>query len=249
MVDMEIRRFTEPEYPVANAMNTLCTNLSFANGIKKIMVTSCHPQEGKSYIAIHLLRAMATGLGLRAILVDADIRASALRGTYGIKIATNKAYSGLSGYLSGSCEIEDIIGQTNIPGADLILSGKTVMNSLPLYNSSHMEQLLNRLASEYDVVIVDAPPVGTIVDAAKIAALCDGTLFVVASGGVRARKLKEAVAQIEKAGCPIIGYVLNKSKERNRDNNYYYYGGYDTQNSKKGRSLAKSARGKSSETR
>ena len=233
MVNMEIRRFATPEYATANAMNTLCTNLTFTDGMKKIMLTSCHPQEGKSYIAMHLLYTMATSLGMRAILVDADIRASALRGSLGIKIISDKTYPGLSGYLSGQCEIEDIIGKTNIPGADLILAGKTVINSLPLYNSSHMERLLERLASEYDVVIVDAPPVGTIVDAAKIAAVCDGTLFVVASGSVRARKLKEAVAQIDKANCPIIGYVLNNSKDRSEEDHYYYYGRYGTQSSKK----------------
>lgn len=233
MVNMEIRRLAAPEYPIENAMNTLCTNLSFADGMKKIMLTSCHPQEGKSYIAMHLLYTMATSLGLHAILVDADIRASALRGTFGIRISSAEAYPGLSGYLSGRCKIEDIIGRTNIPGADLILAGKTVMNSLPLYNSSHMERLLERLASEYDVVIVDAPPVGTIVDAARIAALCDGTLFVVASGSVRARKLKEAAAQIEKADCPIIGYVLNKSRDRGEESHHYYYGKYGAQTGKK----------------
>ena len=70
-------------------------------------------------------------------------------------------------------------------------------------------------------------------DAAKIAAVCDGTLFVVASGSVRARKLKEASAQIEKAGCPIIGYVLNKSRDRKRDDDYYYYGRYGSQGGKR----------------
>lgn len=248
MVDMEIRRFPMPEYPIANAMNTLCTNLSFANGIKTIMITSCHPQEGKSYIAMQLMRSMAMSLGMRTILVDADIRASALRGTYGIKTIGDKTYSGLSGYLSGSCKMEDIIGRTNIPGADLILSGKTVINSLPLYNSPHMERLLNRLALDYDVVIVDAPPVGTVVDAAKIAALCDGTIFVVGSGDTRARKLKEAAVQIEKAGCPIIGYALNKAKEINVDGDYYY-GGYDMRSHKKDRDIAKSVRKESHEKR
>ena len=233
MVNMEIRRFAAPEYAIANAMNTLCTNLTFTDGMKKIMITSCHPQEGKSYIAMHLLYTMVTSLGMRAILVDADIRASALRGSFGIRITPSKGYLGLTGYLSNQCGMEEIIGKTNIPGADLILAGKTVMNSLPLYNSSHMDRLLERLASEYDVVIVDAPPVGTIVDAARIAAVCDGTLFVVESGGVRARKLKGAAAQIEKAGCPIIGYVLNKSTDRNRDDDYHYYGGYGSQGGKR----------------
>lgn len=224
MIKMEFQRFQEPEYAVANAMNTLCTNLSFADGVKKIMLTSCHPQEGKSYIAMHLMRTMATNLGYRTILVDADIRASVLRESYDIRILSDSPYLGLSGYLSGRCEIDDIVGQTSIPGADLILSGKTVMNSLPLYNSSRMDCLLERLGSRYDLVIVDAPPIGTIVDAARIAAMCDGTLLVVASGEVRAGKLKEAVSQIERAGCPIIGYVLNKSKMRVKEDSYYYYG-------------------------
>lgn len=223
MVNMEIRRLATPEYPIANAMNTLCTNLSFANGMKTIMLTSCHPQEGKSYIAMHLLHTMATNFGMRAILVDADVYASKLRGSFGIRISENKTYDGLSGYLNGRCDVDDIIGKTNIPNADLILAGKTVANSLLLYNSSRMENLLNRLASEYDIVIVDTPPIGTIIDAARIAPMCDGALFVVGSGLVRARKLKEAVSQIEKTDCQIVGYVLNKSKEKNADP---YYGGY-----------------------
>ncbi|MGN1020627.1 MAG: CpsD/CapB family tyrosine-protein kinase [Aristaeellaceae bacterium] len=224
MIAMDIQRFPEPDYAVANAVNTLCTNLSFADGARKIMLTSCHPQEGKSYISMHLMRAMAMSMGLRTVLVDADIRASSLRGRFSIKVLAPQPYTGLTGYLSGRCEMEDIVGQTNIPGADLILSGKTVMNSLPLYNSTRMEVLLDQLGRAYDMVIVDAPPVGTIVDAARLAALCDATLFVVASGSVRAGKLKEAVSQIERTGCPIVGYVLNKSRTRSKEDRYYYYG-------------------------
>lgn len=224
MVNMEIRRFPAPEYSIANAVNTLCTNLSFVDGMKRIMLTSCHPQEGKSYVAMHMLRTMAKNFGMRAILVDADIYASALRSTFGIQIDTEQTYMGLSGYLKGRCDVEDILGKTNIPGADLILAGKTVANSLPLYNSARMASLLERLAEEFDVVIVDAPPIGTVVDAARIATLCDGTLFVVASGGVRARQLKNAVSQIEKTDCPIVGYVLNKSTEKKQED--YYYSGY-----------------------
>lgn len=227
MVNMEIRHFPAPEYPIANAMNTLCTNLSFANGMKRIMLTSCHPQEGKSYIAMHMLRTLARNFGLRTILLDADIYASELRNDFGIRIDSEKPYLGLSGYLKGRCDMDEIIGRTNIPGADMILAGKTVANSLPLFNSAYMESMLNQLAEKYDMVIVDAPPIGAVIDAARIAAHCDGTLFVVASGGVRARQLKEAVSQIEKTASPVIGYVLNKSPEKKADNDYYY-GGYGT---------------------
>lgn len=225
MVNMEIRRFPVPDYPIANAMNTLCTNLSFVGGMKRIMLTSCQPQEGKSYTAMHMLRTLARNFGLNTILVDADIYASELRNDFGIQIDSEKAYLGLSGYLKGRCDMDEIIGRTNIPGADMILAGKMVANSLPLFNSNRMKNLLDQLADKYDMVIVDAPPIGAVIDAARIATHCDGTLFVVASGCVRARQLKEAVSQIEKTGSPVIGYVLNKSPEKKADNDYYY-GGY-----------------------
>lgn len=225
MVNMEIRRFPVPEYSIANAFNTLCTNLSFANGMKRIMLTSCHPQEGKSYVSMQLLRTLAQNFGLHTILVDADIYASELRNDYGIQINSEKTYLGLSGYLKGRCDMDEIIGKTNIPGADLILAGRAVANSLSLFNTAYMDNMLSKLAEKYDMVIIDAPPIGAVIDAARIATYCDGTLFVVASGGVRARHLKEAVSQIEKVGSPVIGYVLNKSPEKKADNDYYY-GGY-----------------------
>ena len=225
MVNVEIRRFVKPEYAVSQAMDALCTNLSFQDNQKKIMVTSCRPGEGKSYVSMQLWRNMASSMGLRTILVDADIRASKLAETYGIKITSGKVYHGLSGYLRGRCKAEEIIAHTGISGADMILSGKATVNTLSLYNSPNMQKLLDDLAQQYDVVIVDTPPIGTVVDSAKIAALCDGTLFVVASGMVRAHKLKAAVAQAERAGSPIIGYVINKARI-SREDSYYYYGKY-----------------------
>lgn len=225
MITMDIRHFPPLEYQQAEAMNTLCTNLSLTGGdIRKILITSCRPQEGKSFVAMNLMRAMAA-LGLKVILVDADIRASILQRTYSIDVHSGSHYIGLCGYLSGLCSIEDVIAKTNIDGADMILSGRTVMNSFPLLNSPRLATLLNHLASAYDLVLVDAPPVGTIIDAAKIATQCDRTLFVVESGGITASELKSSSYQIEKMGCPILGYVLNKIDTRNYKKKYYssYY--------------------------
>jgi Mrp family chromosome partitioning ATPase len=113
----------------------------------------------------------------------------------------------------------------------MILSGRTVTNSLPLFNTDRLGKLLDKLASHYDVVLVDAPPVGTIIDAAKISTLCDGTLFVVQAGADSVTELKEASYQIEKSGKPILGYVMNKFDEKkhggryfSRKPNYYQYG-------------------------
>lgn len=232
MIEMEIHRFGELEYQAVEALNTLCTNLSFTGGnIRVVMVTSCYQSEGKSFVAMNLLRSMAQ-LGMSAVLVDADLRASTLQESYDIEIggAFDQRYKGLTGYLAGQCNMESIIGRTDIPGAHLILAGKTVKNALPLFSTTAMGELLDELKRTHDLVIVDAPPVGTIIDAAKISEACDGTLFVVESGRITAEKLKESVAQIEKAGCPIMGYVVNKLDERkygekDKYRSYYYSGG------------------------
>ena len=175
---VQIRNFKELDYGAREAINTLCTNLSFAGGdIRKIIVTSYRPSEGKSFVSMNLMRAFAN-IGRRVLLIDADLRGSVLRYEYGIE-AQDTYLSGLTRYLAGKCAVEAIVQSTNIPNADIILSGRTVSNSLPLINSDRMRTLFDYTDGRYDIVIVDAPPVGTIIDAAKIAAYCDGTLFVV----------------------------------------------------------------------
>ncbi len=224
MNEIRIKNLEKPTYQVSEALNTLCANLSIAGGdIRKILLTSCRPKEGKSFVAMHLFQALSS-LGKRIILVDADIRASALRGAYGIEVHTDGAeYQGLSGYLSGLCEINDIVCTTGIAGADMILSGKAVLNSFPLFNSVRLEQLLKHLKEQYDVVLIDAPPVGTIIDAAKIAVHCDGVVMIVESNAIPAGELIEAAAQIQKTGCPILGYILNKVHQGDYKQKYYTY--------------------------
>ncbi|MBR3928527.1 MAG: CpsD/CapB family tyrosine-protein kinase [Clostridia bacterium] len=229
---MKVTRFESLAYQANEALNTLCTNLFFAGGdIKKVMLTSCHPQEGKSFVTMNLMRSLAN-LGMKVVLVDADIRASALQGVYGVQVKTQdgQPYSGLTSYLAGRCKADDIIGQTDIENACMILSGRNVINSLPLLNSNRLENLLNSLSEQFDVVLVDAPPVGTIIDAAKIARVCDGTLFVVESGGTSYHELRMAMQQIEKTGCPILGSVLNKFNERLYGDKYYYKKSYYASN-------------------
>ncbi|MBE5800738.1 MAG: CpsD/CapB family tyrosine-protein kinase [Clostridiales bacterium] len=227
MVEMDITHFDELEYQAAEAVNTLCANLSFVGSeYRKIMVTSCHPQEGKSFVTMNLMRSLAR-LGHRVILIDADIRASALQAVYGINVvsASNKKYHGLVGYLVGRSSIDDIVGKTSIPGAYMILAGRTVTNSLPLFNKPRFEHLIETLSQAFDIILIDTPPVGTIIDAAKIAQSSDGILFVVQSGGTSSTEMQAAIHQIEKTGCPIMGYVLNKSPER-AESKYYYSSGY-----------------------
>jgi Mrp family chromosome partitioning ATPase len=133
MNQLRISRFATLDYHAKEAINTLCTNLFFTGGdLKKIMITSCRPREGKSFVAMNLMRSLA-GLGKKVILVDSDIRASALVGAYGIQ--TRGKQNGLAHYLVGLCDIEDIVCSTNIDNASMVLCGRHVSNSLPLLNS------------------------------------------------------------------------------------------------------------------
>lgn len=229
MLKMEIGRFGQLDYHAKEAVNTLCTNLSLAGGdFKKLMLTSCRPEEGKSFIAMNLMRSFAE-LGLRVVLVDADIRASRLIGTYDIQVdaEAGKKPMGLSAYLAGRCGLQDILGGTNIPNAWMVLAGKTVINSLTLFSTPRLGILLDELAANFDIVLIDAPPIGAIIDPARIAENCDGILLVVESGSVVIQELAAVMKQIEKTKCPLLGTVLNKYDDKRHGNSYYYkYGEY-----------------------
>ncbi|MEG0901833.1 MAG: CpsD/CapB family tyrosine-protein kinase [Clostridia bacterium] len=228
MKSVSITRFPELDYGPNEALNTLCTNLTFmGSDVKKIMVTSCHAQEGKSFMTMNIMRTMAS-MGKAVVFVDADLRKSVIASRYGIKFPSDA--QGLSHYLARDLVLDDVLYETDIVGAYMIHSGHDVLNSMQLLSGWRFPDLLNQLAKVFDYVLVDAPPVGLIIDAAMISRSCDGTLFVVSENTVSKRELWEAKRQIEKAGSPLLGCVLNKVAVDARSNKYYhrYYQRYYT---------------------
>lgn len=227
MNDLKISRFASLDYAGQEAINTLCTNLSFSGeNMQRIMITSAHASEGKSFISMNIMRTLA-GLGKRVVLMDADLRRSFIRSTYGLQFPDEKKY-GLAHFLAGKTSEENVIYRTNIPGAYMIPVGREIANPLPLLNSARFSKLMNHLSEQFDYVLVDAPPVGVVVDAAEIAKSCDGVLFVVGYNEVRRNELIEAKGQIEQTGCPIIGAVLNQVDFDNYMNRKYYYKAHDS---------------------
>lgn len=245
-----IRRFPPLGYACSEAVNTLCTNLSFAGeNVKKIMITSCHASEGKSFLSMNIMRTLAK-LGKTVVLVDADLRRSMIGSKYALQFEQEQS-SGLAHYLAGMVSESDVVYSTNIPGAYMVPVGREVSNSLPLLVSSHFDALLNSLAKKVDYVIVDAPPFGVIIDAAEIAKSCDGTLIVVNYDSVRRQELINVKEQLEQTECPILGTVLNMVKFDNYlSKKYYYksyysygYGAYD-KTPHRGKNTASKAKGK-----
>ena len=104
--------------------------------------------------------------------------------------------------------------------------GREVSNPLPLLNSPKFRQLLDNLAKDFQYVLVDSPPVGTVIDAAEIAKSCDGTLLVVNYNAVSRQELIESKEQIDQTGCPILGTVLNMTEFDSYLSKRYYYKSY-----------------------
>ena len=194
MKQLKITKFPALDYAGNEAFNTLSTNLSFAGAsVKKIMITSCHAAEGKSYLSMNLMRTLAQR-GIKVALVDADLRRS----------------------------MDEVIYQTDIPNAIMVPVGRDVPNPLALLTNSHFAELLDMLARMADYVIVDAPPVGVVIDAAEIAKACDGTLIAVNYNDVSRQELLDVKQQIEQTGCPILGTVLNQVDYDNYMGRKYY---------------------------
>lgn len=225
-----IKRIPKRDYATSEALNTICSNIMFSgNSIRTILITSAVSGEGKSYTTLNLAVSFANR-GMKVLLIDTDLRRSKLNTRYGIKFDSEKQY-GLAHYLAGYCRISDMIYETNVPNLHLVPVGKTLSNTIPLVSSAMFQNMLKELQASYDLILLDAPPVGLVVDAAEMAKYCDGTVLVVAYNETHRRELLEAKRQIEMSGCNILGCIINKvnfdSLTAKKYYNKSYYSHYD----------------------
>lgn len=223
---LNISRFPQLGYAGKEAINTLCTNLSFSGEhVRKIMITSCHAAEGKTFISMNVMRTLAR-YGKQVVLVDADLRRSMVTSKYGLEFPAGANNPGLAHLLAGMASENDVLYSTGIANAYMVPVGREVSNPLPLLNSPKFRQLLDNLAKDFQYVLVDSPPVGTVIDAAEIAKSCDGTLLVVNYNAVSRQELIESKEQIDQTGCPILGTVLNMTEFDSYLSKRYYYKSY-----------------------
>ena len=218
------------DYAGEEAMNTICTNLAFSGrNLKKIVFTSNVQSEGKSWTAMHILENLAKR-GRRVVLVDADMRRSFMVQRY--KIDVTGEVMGLAHYLTGQCELGDAIYQTNLYGACIIPAGRDVTNPVSLVDTPYFTQMIDLLSEQFDMVLVDAPPIGMVIDAAEIAASCDGTVLVIEYNKTRLRDVRECKRQMEQSGTPVLGCIINKvnfaSISAKKYYNKSYYSHYRT---------------------
>lgn len=209
------------------AYKTLRTNITFCGeDVRVIAVTSSTPNEGKTNVTFNLARAFAED-NKRILFVDADIRKSVLEA----RLGADQEVKGLSHYLTGKAELKDIVYGTNVDHLDFIGTGPVAPNPSELLGNQKFQRLLEWARSEYQYVMIDCPPIGSVIDAAVVARQCDGAVYVIESEATSWRLAQRGKEQLEKTGCKILGAVLNKvemSGKRYGYGKYYgkYYGRY-----------------------
>lgn len=215
----------ELPYAVEEAVNRLRINISFlGSDIKMIMVTSTMPNEGKSFVSLHLWRQLAQS-GIPSLFVDLDLRKSVMVEKYNIYREDGEVMNGTSYYLANKIPLSEVIYQSQIPNGYILPNVDNVINPSMLLESSRFKSMLDQMKNIFRYVIVDVPPLNLVSDGEKIASLCDGSILVVHGGETPKAMVKNSASQIERAGCPLLGIVLNRVK--GSGSGYYYkkYGG------------------------
>lgn len=221
MQNIELKQ-NELDFRTKEAFKTLRTNIEFSGeDVKVVCVTSCTPNEGKSNISFELARSYAQ-MGKRVLLLDADLRKSVMRQRH----KRGKVRLGLSNYLVGKATFEEVLCCTDVRNLYMAFSGPVPPNPSELLGNSRFVKLIEESREKYDMVIIDTPPLGSVIDTAVVSKCCDGAVIVIASGEVSyrfARKIKE---QLTVANCRILGCVLNKVNLSGKGYYGKYYGRY-----------------------
>ena len=202
---------------VQNAAKTLLANIRFASvddPIRTITVTSSIPNEGKSTVSINLAQAIATS-GKSVLLVECDMR----HRTLGVR-----SRGGLYAVLSEQISIDQAIVETGQKNFYFLDAEPHIPNPADIIVSHRFAKLVKALSAKFQYVIFDAPPVGTFIDAAEIASLTDGALFVVREDFTKREEALNAIGQLKKSEkVKLIGTVMNYCETETSEYYYSYY--------------------------
>jgi len=182
--------------------------------LKRLVVTSSLPEEGKTFIASNLAQSIVRQEHRRVLLIDGDLRASRLHRSFGAAVSP-----GLSDYLRGEADEFKIIQVGKEPNLGLIAGGSQVSNPSELLHSKAMDDLLKRLSPMFDWVILDSPPAIAVHDASILADICDGVLFVVRAGATDFEIAQRAAGEFDERR--MLGVILNHV-EKSEGYGYYY---------------------------
>lgn len=209
----------QPRSPVSEAFRLLRTNLEFMGvdrPIRRVLITSTGPNEGKTTIAVNLAAIIAQG-GKRVTIIDADLRRPKMHRFLGLP-----NQFGLSDLFRGPIAVKSVSQQTtNLKNVSIVTSGSLPPNPTELLASARMDQILHEAERESDIIVLDSPP-SLVADVQVLAARVDGVILVVYPGHTLADAALATLEQLRRAEARIIGVVFNRIPRGRSD----YYGGY-----------------------
>ena len=212
-----------PRAPVAEAYRALRTNIRFSSvdkPLRTLVVTSAGATEGKSVTVANLAAAMAQS-GLQVIAVDADLRRPRLHKIFGLRSAHGLTEAVLRGGLDGGLQ-----AVRRVETLRALPTGSLPPNPAEVLGSQRMGDLLETLAGQSDIVLIDSPPVLLVTDAVVLAQKADGVLLVLNAGQTRREAAARAVESLHRVGANVIGVVLNAVPAGRGGYYYYYYQDY-----------------------
>ena len=206
------------------AFRNLRTSLTWSDGgeaLKTLVVTSAVPGEGKTLTAANLAVTLAYD-GLKVLLIDCDIRRPRVHGLFRLPRAP-----GLMELLTASANPGNppprAIRETSVARLSVLPCGALPMNAANLLSSTRMRVLLQELQEQYDIIVLDTPPVLATADAGIVASLTDGVLLVVRAGATDRNAAQRAYQQLANVGGRVVGTVLNDpGGEVAKEGDYYY---------------------------
>ncbi|UBQ04257.1 CpsD/CapB family tyrosine-protein kinase [Curtobacterium sp. TXMA1] len=205
----------------AEAFRSLRTNVQFLSsrpqGARTVAITSSRPAEGKTTTIANLAVALAEG-GQRTVVIDSDLRRPNLANVMGVEGSV-----GLSDLLIGRAELEDVLQPWGTSGLQLLPAGTIPPNPSELLGSPAFAALIESVSEEFDYVLVDTPPLGSVSDAALVSASVQNMLLVVASGRVRRADVSASIESLRTVGAAVQGAVVTMTRSRAGKDRYAEY--------------------------
>lgn len=215
---------THPKSPITESYRTIRTNLQFASAVadvKIVMTTSTLPGEGKTS-TISNTAIVTAQAGKRVLLVDADLRKPQVHQRFQVS-----NLQGLSSILIREGTLADCIVNTEVDGLYILPSGPIPPNPSELLASKRFAEVLEEASAQFDLILIDSPPVLVVTDALILGRVANGVIFVLDAQSTNRKLAQRAVSQLQQVDARILGTVLNRMKKQ-PGSDYHYYNYYGT---------------------
>lgn len=226
---VNIRMITDPTSVISESIRMIRTNLNFSD-LKVINVTSTVPSEGKSEVITNLAVSFAM-LDKRVLIVDCDLRKPKVHRNFGL--IRNQGVSDVV-LSKGNLDYRQVV-QTytqNRVSIDVLTAGSKISNPSELINSVHFSNLIKKLKNDYDLVLIDCPPISNMTDGVLVSKLADGTVYVIESDKTDYQVISDCIEELKNNKVFILGAILTKVDVKKEKKLYgykydYYYSNYN----------------------